>query len=51
MLTGGEPWWRAIPLGLVERGMAATEVAALVALSLGSVRARTPVVAPPLVGS
>jgi len=27
-------WWQAIPLGLVERGMAVTEVAAIVALAL-----------------
>ncbi|GAA3233822.1 DUF998 domain-containing protein [Nonomuraea helvata] len=30
----GLPWWRAMPLGLVERGMAVTEVAALLALGV-----------------
>ncbi|MEV0229976.1 DUF998 domain-containing protein [Nonomuraea sp. NPDC050786] len=37
MLVGarqGLPWWRAMPLGLVERGMAVTEVSALLALGV-----------------
>ncbi|MEQ4716768.1 DUF998 domain-containing protein [Nonomuraea sp. B19D2] len=32
--TDGLPWWRAMPLGLVERGLAVTEVAALLALGV-----------------
>lgn len=35
MATGGAPWWRSIPLGLVERGLALTEVLAVAALVLG----------------
>ncbi|WP_338061487.1 DUF998 domain-containing protein [Prauserella marina] len=35
MLAGGEPWWRAIPLGLVERLMALNEVLAIGALTIG----------------
>lgn len=37
----GTPWWQAIPLGLVERGLTLTEVLSLVALAvlvLGSAR-------------
>nr|BFE81352.1 hypothetical protein GCM10020093_039530 [Planobispora longispora] len=34
----GLPWWRVMPLGLVERGMAVTEVAALVALGFWAAR-------------
>jgi hypothetical protein len=37
MLIGagnGQPWWRIMPLGLVERGLAVTEVAALLALGV-----------------
>jgi hypothetical protein len=30
----GTPWWQAIPLGLVERGLALTEVLAVVALAV-----------------
>ena len=30
----GVPWWRFLPLGLVERGLALTEVAAVVVLGL-----------------
>ncbi|SFQ49084.1 Protein of unknown function [Amycolatopsis arida] len=37
-LAGGEPWWRALPLGLVERLMALTEVLAVAALALGLAR-------------
>ncbi|MHA6792579.1 DUF998 domain-containing protein [Pseudonocardia bannensis] len=37
----GVPWWRAVPLGLLERGLAATEVALVVALGLwAAARAR-----------
>ncbi|SFB20082.1 Protein of unknown function [Amycolatopsis marina] len=35
MAAGGPPWWRSIPLGLVERGLALTEVLAVAALALG----------------
>jgi hypothetical protein len=35
MAAGGPPWWRSIPLGLVERGLALTEVLAIAALALG----------------
>ncbi|MEU3766797.1 DUF998 domain-containing protein [Amycolatopsis keratiniphila] len=31
-MNGGEPWWRAIPLGLVERAMALTGLIALASL-------------------
>ena len=34
----GVSWWRAIPLGLVERGLAASEVAALVVLGIAMLR-------------
>ena len=30
----GTPWFRAIPLGLIERGLVITEVAAVAALAL-----------------
>lgn len=36
----GVPWWRAVPLGLVERGLAGTEVAAVVAMGLWALRLR-----------
>ncbi|MEY7971429.1 DUF998 domain-containing protein [Saccharomonospora xinjiangensis] len=39
MLSGGEPWWRSIPLGLVERLLAATEVTAVLSLVPGLLRA------------
>ncbi|WP_199433068.1 DUF998 domain-containing protein [Qaidamihabitans albus] len=39
MLAGGPPWWRSIPLGLVERMLALNEVLAVVALTLGQLRA------------
>ncbi|WP_232284103.1 DUF998 domain-containing protein [Saccharomonospora glauca] len=39
MLAGGEPWWRSIPLGLVERLLAGTEVAAVLSLAPGLLRA------------
>ncbi|OQO93676.1 hypothetical protein B1813_03815 [Saccharomonospora piscinae] len=38
MLFGGEPWWRSIPLGLVERLLAATEVLAIGSLLPGLLR-------------
>ncbi|MEV1167135.1 DUF998 domain-containing protein [Nonomuraea sp. NPDC049784] len=41
MLIGardGMPWWRVMPLGLVERGLAVTEVAALLALGVWAAR-------------
>ncbi|KDE98872.1 hypothetical protein Y900_007900 [Mycolicibacterium aromaticivorans JS19b1 = JCM 16368] len=34
----GRPWWKLIPLGVVERGIAGFEVAALIALGLWLVR-------------
>jgi len=40
--AGGLPWWQAIPLGLVERGLALTEIAALVLLAVGVLRRRDP---------
>lgn len=44
----GVPWWRFVALGLVERGLAATEVAAVVVLGVWAWRAaRGPVPAPP----
>jgi hypothetical protein len=41
MAAGGPPWWRSIPLGLVERGLALTEVLAVAALALGLHSRRT----------
>jgi len=38
--TGGADWWTVIPLGLLERGMALTEIAAILALALLSSRRR-----------
>ncbi|MGH3759652.1 DUF998 domain-containing protein [Actinophytocola sp.] len=35
MAAGGGPWWRFVPLGLVERTMATTAVAAIVVVMLG----------------
>ncbi|GAA4713013.1 DUF998 domain-containing protein [Pseudonocardia yuanmonensis] len=44
----GVSWWRAVPLGLVERGLALTEVLVLVALAVwGLTAARRTPVAPP----
>ncbi|MBK1788262.1 DUF998 domain-containing protein [Prauserella cavernicola] len=53
MLAGGEPWWRAIPLGLVERLLALNEVLAIAALVPGLLRLRSPApaTAAPLVPS
>ncbi len=42
----GVPWWRFVPLGLFERGLALTEVAALLVLALWAARAARPA-APP----
>jgi len=41
--AGGLPWWQAIPLGLIERGLALTEIVALVLLCAAVVRRRAPV--------
>ena len=41
------PWWRLIPLGLVERGIAGFEVAALIALGLWLVRGEGSGATPP----
>ena len=38
----GTPWWQAIPLGLVERGLALTEVLATAALAVLLVRSAAP---------
>jgi hypothetical protein len=38
----GTPWWQAIPLGLVERGLALTEVLAVVALAALLANSRGP---------
>lgn len=35
MLSGGGPWWRFVPLGLVERAMALTVVASIAVLMFG----------------
>ena len=37
----GLPWWQAIPLGLVERGLALSEVAALFVLAAAMLRRRS----------
>jgi hypothetical protein len=37
-ITRGGAWWQVIPLGLVERGMAITELFALAALLTGTLR-------------
>ncbi|MFC7592695.1 DUF998 domain-containing protein [Nonomuraea antimicrobica] len=41
----GLPWYRVMPLGLVERGLAVTEVAALLALGVWAAAGRRPVLA------
>lgn len=33
MLAGGRPWWRVVPLGLMERGIVFTEIAAMIAVA------------------
>jgi Protein of unknown function (DUF998) len=38
----GVPWWQFVPLGLFERGMALTEVAALVVMGVWAARAASP---------
>lgn len=35
---GGLPWWQAIPLGLVERGMALTEILTIITLAVPLLR-------------
>ncbi|OLR92282.1 hypothetical protein BJP25_22060 [Actinokineospora bangkokensis] len=40
MAFGGPPWWRFVPLGLVERMVAFAAVAGLVVLAVGMVRTR-----------
>jgi hypothetical protein len=47
MGMGYEPWWRFVPLGLVERAMALTAVAAILTLALGLVLTAKPRDAPP----
>lgn len=42
MGMGYGPWWRFVPLGLVERAMALAAVAAILTLALGLVRATRP---------
>lgn len=49
----GVPWWQFVPLGLFERGVASTEVAALLVMGVWAARAATPSVpegltAPPI---
>ncbi len=41
-IVTGQRWWTLIPLGLVERGIAGFEVAALIALGLWLMRLRAP---------
>jgi hypothetical protein len=36
--AGGRPWWQAIQLGLVERGLALTEILALVVVGVTVIR-------------
>ena len=38
----GVPWWRFVPLGLFERGLALTEVATVIVLGLWAARAARP---------
>ena len=42
MGMGYGPWWRFVPLGIVERAMALTAVAAILVLAIGLVRATKP---------
>lgn len=42
MAMGGQPWWQTIPLGLVERGLAGSELLAVAALAVWTIRG-TPV--------
>lgn len=46
MLTSRTAWWQAIPLGLVERGMALTEVAAVLMLGVHAAQLSRTVVSP-----
>ncbi len=43
MAAGGPPWWRFVPLGLVERMVAFSAVVGLLVLVLGMVRTRRPI--------
>jgi hypothetical protein len=43
MAAGGGPWWRFVPLGLVERMMAVTAVAAIMVVVLGLLLRPAPV--------
>lgn len=47
MLAGGGPWWRFVPLGLVERAAALTGVAAMLVITLGLAVRQTPADTPP----
>lgn len=53
MFAGGGPWWQFVPLGLVERVMAATAVAAMsvIVVGLAMNRHAPPAGAPPALGS
>lgn len=43
MFAGGPPWWRAYPLGLMERGIVGFEIAAMIALAISlALTARPP---------
>lgn len=46
-MNGGEPWWRAIPLGLVERAMALTGLIAQASLLIPAKAITAPVAAEP----
>ena len=45
--SGGLPWWQAIPLGLVERGLALTQIIALSLLAVAVLQRRDPVLERP----
>jgi len=45
--AGGLPWWQAIPLGLVERGLALTQIIALSLLAVAVLQRRDPVLERP----
>jgi Protein of unknown function (DUF998) len=52
MVAGdGRPWWRFIPLGLVERAMAASAVAAIAVVAIGVARAHSMTHQAPTAGS
>ncbi|GLW05156.1 hypothetical protein Misp01_02860 [Microtetraspora sp. NBRC 13810] len=46
----GLPWWRAMPLGLVERGLVVTEIVTLLALGVWAAARPAPRAAPEAVG-